>query len=118
MSMKDVSVPRLTAIFVLATLETETEHKTHKVTANLSVSSCRNCELRNALEYGDAATVARAGAHGGTRICDNGHVRAGRAHKRSGEVFSDVSSDRSSRRQGTVGPQGRHTRDTPEDVSG
>ena len=24
--------------------------------------SCRNCELRNALEFGDAATVARVGA--------------------------------------------------------
>ena len=41
----------------------------------------------------------QSGSFGGTRICENGHVCAGRAHEWSGEIFFDVSSDRSNRFQ-------------------
>ena len=48
----------------------------------------------NALEFWRRRDHGQSGSFGGTRICENGHVCARRAHEWSGEIFFDVSSDR------------------------
>ena len=55
---------------------------------------CRNCELRNALEFGDVATVGKVGA-----LVAQGSARmvafAQDIPMNAREIFSDVHSDRS-----------------------
>ena len=55
--------------------------------------SCRNCEVLNALEFGDVATVDKVGALCVTRVCEDGGVRARCPHEQPGEIFSDVKFD-------------------------
>ena len=62
--------------------------------------SCRNCELRNALEFGDAATMARVGglvAQGSAKM-----ATFAQDVPMQGKSSHDGSSDRSSRRQEEV----------------